>query len=96
MHLIPIAYWTLGVRTAQMFAEAQTIVACRLMGVAGEWTVSPAESSRMVFEKGPAFIRAYGDAATAAMRGKRPDEIAAAALKLISRKTRSNARRLSR
>ncbi len=96
MHLLPIAYWALGVRTAQMLAEAQTVVAFRVMGMAGGWPVSPAENTRMVLEKGPAFLRAYGEAATAAMKGKRPDEIAEAALRPISRKTRSNAKRLSR
>lgn len=96
MHILPIAYWALGVRTAQMLAEAQTVVAFRMLGMAGGWPVSPAENTRMVVEKGPAFIRAYGDAAVAAMKGKRPDEIAEAALRPIGRKTRSNAKRLSR
>lgn len=96
MHQLPFAYWALSVRTAQMLTEAQTVVAFRLMGMAGNWTVSPSESTRMVMEKGPAFMRAYGDAATAAMKGKRPDEIAEAALRPISRKTRSNAKRLRR
>ncbi len=96
MHLVPIAYWALGVRTTQMMVEAQTVIAFRLLGMAGGWPVSASESTRMVLEKGPAFMRAYGDATVAAMRGKRPDEIAAAALQPISRKTRSNAKRLRR
>ncbi|MEM7753308.1 MAG: antifreeze protein [Pseudomonadota bacterium] len=96
MHVLPIAYWALSVRTAQMLAEAQTVVAFRVMGMAGGWPVSPSENARMVLEKGPAFIQAYGDAATAAMKGKRLDEIAEAALKPIGRRTRSNAKRLSR
>lgn len=96
MHILPIAYWALSVRTAQMLADAQTVVAFRMLGMAGGWPVSPAENTRMVLEKGPTFIRAYGDAAVAAMKGKRPDEIAEAALRPIGRKTRSNAKRLSR
>lgn len=96
MHVLPFAYWALGVRTAQMLVEANTVIAFRVMGMAGGWPVSPTEGARMVFEKGPAFLRAYGDAATAAMKGKRPDEIATAALRPIGRKTRSNAKRLSR
>lgn len=96
MHLVPIAYWALGVRTAQMLVEANSVIAFRVLGMAGHWPVSPSENSRMVLEKGPAFIRAYGDAAQAMMKGKRPDEIAEAALRPISRKTRSNAKRLSR
>lgn len=96
MHILPFAYWALGVRTAQMLAEANTVIAFRLMGMAGGWPVSPSENTRMVVEKGPAFIRAYGAAATAAMKGRRPDEIAEAALRPIGRKTRANAKRLSR
>lgn len=96
MHQLPFAYWALGLRTAQMLAEANTVIAFRLMGMAGHWPVSPSETSRMVMEKGPAFLRAYGAAATAAMKGRRPDEVATAALRPISRKTRSNAKRLTR
>ncbi|MEM6386570.1 MAG: antifreeze protein [Pseudomonadota bacterium] len=96
MYKIPFAYWALGVRTAQMLTEAQTVIAFRVLGMAGGWPVSPTEHTRMVLEKGPAFIRAYGDATTAAMKGKRVDEIAEAALRPIGRKTRSNAKRLSR
>ena len=96
MHVLPIAYWALGVRTAQMLAEANTVIAFRVLGMAGGWPVSPTESTRMVLEKGPAFMRAYGEASTAALKGRRLDEIAEAALRPISRKTRSNAKRLSR
>lgn len=96
MHMVPIAYWALGVRTVQMLAEAQTVVAFRILGMAGSWPVSPSETTRMVTEKGPAFIRAYGDATVAAMKGKQAHEIAEAALAPIGRKTRCNAKRLSR
>ena len=96
MHVLPFAYWALGVRTAQMLVEANTVIAFRLMGMAGGWPVSPSETSRMVTEKGPAFIRAYGEATRAMMKGKRLDQVAEAALIPISRKTRSNAKRLSR
>ena len=96
MYTLPLAYWTLGVRTAQMMFEAQSVVTFRLLGMAGGWPVSPTENTRMVIEKGPAFFRAYGAAATAAAKGKRIDQIAEAALKPISRKTRANAKRLSR
>lgn len=92
----PFAWWSLGVRTAQMLSEAQTVIAFRTLGMFGGWPVSPSETHRMVLEKGPAFIRSYGDALAATMQGKSADKIADAALKPIGRKTRSNARRLSR
>lgn len=96
MNMLPFAWWAIGLRTAQMMAEAQTVMAFRLMGLAGTWPVSPSESSRMISEKAPAFLRAGGAAMQAAMQGKRPDQIFDAALKPIGRKTRSNAKRLSR
>lgn len=96
MYMLPFAYWALGVRTAQMLAEAQSVMAMRMLGMAGGWPVSPSEASRMVTEKGPAFFRAYGDATRALMKGKQAHEVAEAALKPIGRKTRSNAKRLSR
>lgn len=96
MYELPLAYWSLGIRAAQVLAEAQTVIAFRVMGMSGALRVSPSENTRMVLEKGPAFMRAYGDAATAAMRGKRLDEIAQAALRPIGKKTRANAARLGR
>ena len=92
----PLEYWALGLRTAQVIAEVQLVVAFRLMGMAGHWPVSPSETSRMVNEKAPAFLKAAGAATAAAMRGKRPDQIAEAALAPIGVRTRSNARRLSK
>lgn len=92
----PLDYWALGIRTAQMMAEAQVVIALRLLGLAGGWPVSPSEVSRMVQEKGPAFVKAAGEATAAAMKGRRPDQIAGAALRPIGAKTRANTRRLSK
>ncbi len=91
----PLDYWMLGLRTTQMMAKAQVVIALRVLGMFGHWPVSPSETSRMVQEKGPAFIRAAGAATAAAMKGHRPDRIAGAALRPIGARTRSNARRLS-
>ncbi len=96
MYRLPLAYWTLGVQASRILTDAHTVIAFRMLGATGGWPVSPSEHTRMVTEKGPAFLRAYGDAAVAAMRGKRLDEIAGVAMKPIARKTRSNAKRLSR
>jgi hypothetical protein len=64
--------------------------------MAGLWPVAPSEATRMVAEKWPAFLSAYGAAGAAAMRGHGPHRIAAAALGPIARKTRANSRRLVR
>ena len=92
----PLQLWTLGLRTGVMLAEAQAVVTFRVWGMAGLWPVSPSETTRMVAEKWPAFFSAYGAAGAAAMKGHGPHRIAAAALRPIARKTRANARRLSR
>jgi hypothetical protein len=92
----PLDYWILGVRSTQMLLEAQTVIGLRLVGMAAGWRISPSETARMIREKGPAFLEAAGAATSAAMKGKRPDQIAEAALKPIGIRTRSNVRRLSK
>ncbi|AZQ68877.1 antifreeze protein [Silicimonas algicola] len=89
-------WWGLSIRTAQMMAEAQMVMAYRMMGMAGVWPVSPSENARMMSEKIPAFISASGAATSAAMSGKRPDQILEAALRPIGLKTRANSRRLGK
>ncbi len=91
-----MSYMALGVQSAQLLVEAQTVMALRMLGMAGLWTVSPAESTRMVFEKPDAFIRSASAATGAMLAGKRPDQVAAAAIKPLRRKTRANSRRLTR
>ncbi len=88
-----IALWT---STSQMLVEAQTVVALRMLGMAGIWPVAATENTRMVEEKMPALIASGIAAGQAAMAMKRPDEIMAAAVRPLGVKTRSNARRLSR
>ena len=80
----------------QLLAEAQMVIGMRMMGVAGLWSVTPTETARMMSEKMPAFSEANLAAFSAAISGRRPDEVAAAWLKPISRRTRANSRRLSR
>lgn len=92
----PYRLWTLGLQTTWMLAEAQTVVALRLWGMAGLWPVSPSETSRMLGEKWPAFIQSAGAAGAAMMKGHAPDRVAEAALHPIRKATRANSRRLSR
>lgn len=88
--------WSVGLQTAQMMFEAQTVMTLRILGMAGVWGTAPAESVRMVLEKPDAFIRSASSATEAMMTGKRPDQIAEAALKPLRHKTKANARRLRR
>jgi len=92
----PYRLWTLTLQTSWMLAEAQTVVALRLWGMAGLWPVSPTESSRMLTEKWPAFVQSDGAAGAAMMKGHGPERVAEAALRPIRKTTRANSRRLRR
>ncbi len=86
----------LAVQTTMMMAEAQQVIAMRMMGMAGGWRVTPAENARMVREKSQAAM-ASGIAAHRAMAaGASPHGIALAALKPVRSKTRANAARLAK
>lgn len=81
---------------SMMMLEAQSVIQMRLMGMAGFWSVSPQENSRMVTEKMEALIRSTTDAGQATLRGGSPDEIAAAAIAPMRNATRANSERLGR
>ena len=77
-------------------AETQMVMAMRIAGMAGAWSVLPSENQRMIDEKGPAFLEAAADAWMAAISGKRPDQVLDAWTTSLRRKTGGNARRLMR
>jgi hypothetical protein len=79
-----------------MMVEAQTVIALRMAGLAGLWTLAPGETARMVTEKQAAFAEAAGAVALAAMTGARPERLLDAAVGPLGRRTRANARRLGR
>lgn len=86
----------LGWAWSRLMVETQTVMTLRLMGMVGFWPVSPGENDRMVFEKGPAFARAQVAMTKAALKGARPDEIFAAGIRPLGRRTGANSRRLLR
>lgn len=92
----PLDLMIAGIRTGQVLIEAQTVIALRLAGLAGLWPVRRSEGLRMWTEKPGAFFEAGGAAARALMAGKRPDQVAEAALRPLRHKVRANSRRLSR
>lgn len=92
----PFEIWRGGIELATLVTEAQMVMAYRTLGILGLWAVAPGENKRMVTEKVPAFAEAAMAASSAAMAGRRPDEVLGAWMKPLRRKTRSNARRLSR
>jgi hypothetical protein len=90
----PMAIWKSGFDAWRMLAEAQTVIAFRMMGMAGFWRLSEGETTRMITEKQQAFAQSALDGAAAAMRGQSPDLILAAAVRPLGRKTSANAKRL--
>ena len=92
----PLHYWANAMEVGYVMAEAQAVIAMRLMGMAGVWSVTPTEDGRMISEKVYAMTKAATDSTKVALRGGTADQIAAAAIKPVRRKTRSNARRLGK
>jgi hypothetical protein len=92
----PSQVWHTGVQVASMVAEAQMVIAYRILGQFGLWAVKPDENQLMISEKQVAFIRSSSAALKAVQAGKRPDQILSAAVTPLRRKTRPNMRRLSR
>lgn len=92
----PMAIWKSGFDAWRMMTEAQTVVGLRMMGMAGLWTLADSETTRMFTEKQQAFAQAALGLTTAAMRGQPPEQILAAAVRPLGRKTSANARRLGR
>ncbi|MGL5012414.1 MAG: antifreeze protein, partial [Paracoccaceae bacterium] len=66
------------------------------MGMAGVWNVTPAENRRMVEEKQAAAVEAGVAMTRAVLTGKGPVAVAEAGLAPVARKTRANAKRLSK
>ena len=95
-YAVPWAYWSLGMNAWMLMAEAQAVIAMRMLGMAGVWNVTPMEDSRMVTEKMAALPQSMMAGSYAAMTGQSPERVAEAALRPLRRKTRSNSRRLAR
>ena len=92
----PMAIWKSGFDAWRMLAEAQTVIALRMMGMAGLWRLADGETTRMFTEKQEAFAQSAFDGALAAMRGQSPDRVLSAVVRPLGRKTSANARRLGR
>ena len=76
--------------------EAQTVITLRMMGMSGLWPVTAGENNRMFREKASALMASQIGMTKAAMSLQNPQDVVAAGLKPYRRKTRSNARRLTR
>ncbi|MGJ8609914.1 MAG: antifreeze protein [Octadecabacter sp.] len=92
----PFDYWANAIQLGHVMAESQAVIGMRLMGMAGVWSVTAGENDRMISEKMDAMTKGMTAAGAAAMRGKSPDQITAAAIKPIRQKTRANHKRLAK
>ena len=88
--------WALSLRSTTLVAEANKVARLRILGMIGAWPVAGSETHRMWTEKPGAFVMSAGRATEAVLRGGSPDQVYEAALIPIDRKTRANARRLSK
>ena len=86
----------LGLQTGTMLMHAQQVVAMRTLGMMGGWNLRDGEPARMVAEKMAAFTESSAAIHTALTQSKPPLAVATAALKPYAKRTRSNARSLSR
>lgn len=91
----PSRFLTVVHRGSALMLDAQMVVTMRLFGMVGLWPVRPDESRRMIAEKGPALMRAASLAQSAALAGKRPEDIVLAGMAPLTRKARSNRKRLA-
>ncbi|MFN7223862.1 MAG: antifreeze protein [Paracoccaceae bacterium] len=92
----PIDLMRLSLNTATMLAQAQSVIAMRMMGMVGAWSVSPGENTRMVSEKLRTGMKSGVAAHRSALSGGSATDIAEAALAPVKRATAANARRLGR
>lgn len=92
----PFDLWRASLEAGRIAAEAQVVMGLRLAGMAGFWPMGQAETGRMVLEKLEAGALSAGAMLRAGMAGDSLPEIALAAMKPVRRRTRANARRLTR
>lgn len=86
----------LWAQVAQIAIESQMVINLRLAGMMGFLPQSRNESHRMVQEKLDAAQEAGTAVMRAVTRGASADQVMTAALKPYSRRTKANARRLTK
>ncbi|NNK16275.1 MAG: antifreeze protein [Sulfitobacter sp.] len=91
-----LGLFSLHMRVTTLMIEAQAVVVLRLLGMAGIVPAHHGENHLMVSEKGPAMAQAFTEASMAIMAGKRPDEVFSAAMEPVSKRVKSNHKRLTR
>ncbi|APZ53681.1 antifreeze protein [Salipiger abyssi] len=85
-----------AVKLGLLATEAQSVVAYRMLGFSGLWSVPPSESIRMVAEKTPAFLTGWWDASQAWGNGASPEAVLVAWAEPLEEAARENRQRLAR
>lgn len=92
----PAEAMRLAIQTSMMMAEANMVIAMRLMGMGGMWRVSPTENNRMVKEKTVAAVASGQAMGQAILAGKSPAKVALAGMQPMRSRTNANVTRLAK
>ena len=92
----PAEAMRLTMQSSMMLAEANMVIAMRMLGMGGMWRVTPSENARMVQEKSDAALASGQAMARAMLSGQSPAKVALAGMKPVRAKTRANASRLAK
>ena len=90
------SWFSLVLKTMWLGAEAQSVIALRMMRFAAGGAAASAEARRMVTDKVAAGIEAQAVAASAIASGYKNPVVAGKVLRVVKRRVRANKRRLSR
>jgi hypothetical protein len=88
--------WTVWLEAASFAAEAQRVIALRMMRLAAGGAVAASEAQRMLLEKAVASTQAQFAACMTLAAGRRMEAAAHAAGKPYRKAVRANHRRLTR
>ena len=94
--LTPHGYWRIVLQASQILTESHTVIALRLSGMAGLWPMAEVENQRMISEKLTAATQATHAAIRTGASGGSLSDIAMAAMKPVGRRTKANAKRLTK
>jgi hypothetical protein len=92
--MFPNELFSFHLNMTTLMVDTQTVMALRIMGMSGAIPARHGENDRMIQEKGPAMAKAYAAATEAMLAGGRPDQIMSAAMEPVSKRVRSNRKRL--
>lgn len=85
-------WWT----CAKLAVDTHSVIAMRVMGMNGTWSVPQSEGRSMLQEKAPAFTEAMIAGALTALSGRQPERVMQAAIEPISKQASANRARLAR